>query len=286
VEGSLGRVCETVLVDASRGTDIKFVGAVAEPRLDRALIREGKAGFGDPALQFQTFPGPASTRLIAHGVAQEIKRLFLVEKHRQVPLSLPCRWRDLEKIRDVHFFPIRLLFGICAIIGPLALGAAEPAAKSDTTPPAPHSAGTTPAPTPAPPAVAPAPAPTPTSLLPDAGTLALPKVEVTARRTKELDKAIKKLDKAIAREKKNLKATDLDKVLNNPKLASAAAIFGGNSSAYLESVAATRVGYMETERDLLSDMKEPRTLEDLAILQAELDKVREMQRDLDKAITH
>jgi hypothetical protein len=78
-----------------------------------------------------------------------------------------------------------------------------------------------------------------------------------------------------------MKATDLDKVLNNPKLAEAAAVFGGNSSAHLESVAAYRIRLMETERDLLSDMKEPRTLEDLALLQEELEKVRVMQRELD-----
>ena len=159
-------------------------------------------------------------------------------------------------------------------IGPVALRAAEPAAKSEATPPAPPAAATKGSPPAA--TVAPAPAP-------DSEVLSLPTIQVTASRVKELDRAIKKLDKAISREKKNLKASDLDKVLNNPKLAAAATIFGGNSSAYLESVAATRVRYMEAERDLLSDMKEPRTLEDLAILQKELDEIRTMQRELDNA---
>jgi hypothetical protein len=185
----------------------------------------------------------------------------------------------------VHSFLVRLLFGICAIAGPVVLTAADTPAKSDTTPAAPHAAAAAPTTTP-PPAAAPAPpAATPAAPAADAQVLELPKVQVTARRVRELDKAIKKLDKAISREKKNLKATELDKVLNNSKLASAASIFGGNSSEYLESVAATRVGYLETERDLLSDMKEPRSLEDLATLQTELDKIHQMERDLDKAAT-
>ncbi len=147
--------------------------------------------------------------------------------------------------------------------GSLAALAAEPAAKGGGNPASP-------------PAAPPAPAA-------DAEILVLPKIEVTATRVKELDRAIKKLDKAIAREKKRIKPSELDKALNNPKLAEAGAVFGGNSSAYLEAVAATRIQYMETERDLLSDLKVPRTLEDFKMIEKELEQVRTMQRDLDKA---
>ncbi len=170
----------------------------------------------------------------------------------------------------MHSFLNRLLLGVCVAIGPMTARAVEPAAKDAAAPsdrPAVVANGS-------PPAAPAAPAR-------DSEVLTLPTIQVTAGRVKELDRAIKKLDKAISREKKNLKASDLDKALNNATLAKTAAIFGGNSAAYLETVAATRVRYMEAERDLLSDMKEPRTLQDLAILQKELDQLRTMQRELD-----
>jgi len=185
---------------------------------------------------------------------------------------LPCSGRKFKKIRSVHPFLIRLLLGVCVASGSLPMLAVEPAAKGAATPSgqpavAAHESR---------PAAQAAPAR-------DSEVLTLPTIQVTAGRVKELDRAIKKLDKAISREKKNLKASDLDKALNNATLAKAAAVFGGNSAAYLETVAATRVRYMEAERDLLSDMKEPRTLQDLAILQKELDEIRVMQRELDYA---
>ncbi len=111
--------------------------------------------------------------------------------------------------------------------------------------------------------------------------LTLPKVEVTAGRIHELDVAIKKLDKLIAREKAKVKSTELDKALNNPKLTNAAAIFGGNSASHLAAVAATRVNLMENERMVLESMKLPRTLEQLAGLEAELDQLRTTRRNLD-----
>ena len=70
-------------------------------------------------------------------------------------------------------------------------------------------------------------------------------MEVTAQRIKKLDKMIAKLDKMIAREEKKVKSTDLDRTLNNPQLARAAAIFGGNSAEHLSAVAATRVAAAE-----------------------------------------
>ena len=159
----------------------------------------------------------------------------------------------------------------------IAADAAD-AAPAPATAPAPAPTAPT-APTATPPPAAGAPAATKT----DVDVLELPKIQVTASRIKELDRELKRLDKAIAREKKNVKATDLDKVLNNSKLTHAAAIFGGNSAEYMEQVAATRVRYMETERDLLLDMKEPQTQEYLTVLKEELEKIREMRRELDKA---
>lgn len=109
----------------------------------------------------------------------------------------------------------------------------------------------------------------------------MPKVEVTKSRVRELDVAIRKLDKQINREKKKLKAGELDKALNNPRITQAAAIFGGNSTAHLEIVAAQRVGLMETERDILDDMKRPKTLVELATLNQALELVRTTRRELD-----
>lgn len=111
--------------------------------------------------------------------------------------------------------------------------------------------------------------------------LELPKLEVTVQRTKQLDKAIKRLDKMINRERKKVKATDLDKALNNEKLASAAAIFGGNSAAHLSAVAASRVMLMEQERMVLEAMKRPATLEERAMMDAEIEQLRLTRRNLD-----
>ena len=109
----------------------------------------------------------------------------------------------------------------------------------------------------------------------------LPTVQVTAGRIKELDKAIEKLDQLIAREKKNVRPGGLDRTLNNQKLATAAAIFGGNSSEHLSAMAASRVSLMEAERSVLEDMKRPATPEDLAALEKELDQLRVTRRELD-----
>ena len=170
-------------------------------------------------------------------------------------------------------FPVRLLLGICVAASAVAQRTTEPAPKAEASPAAPPPAAT------AKPAAPDAPA----APKKEPEILELPKIQVTAGRIKELDREIKRLDKAISREKKNVKASDLDKALNSTKLANAAAIFGGNSAAYMEEVAATRVRYMETERDLLMDMREPRTLDELKILQEELEKIRTMRRELDKA---
>jgi hypothetical protein len=111
--------------------------------------------------------------------------------------------------------------------------------------------------------------------------LALPTMEVTAQRVKKIDKDIKRLDKMIAREKKKVKSTDLDRTLNNAQVSRAAALFGGNSAEYLSAVAATRVTLLETERDVLETMKRPATLEELALMEAEIEQLRLTRRNLD-----
>lgn len=116
-----------------------------------------------------------------------------------------------------------------------------------------------------------------------AEVLELPKIQVTTQRIKSIDKDIKRLDKMIAREKNKVKSTDLDKTLNNDKLARGAAIFGGNSADHLSAVAATRVALLENERDVLEAMKRPTTLDELAMMEKEIEQLRITRRDLDDA---
>lgn len=112
--------------------------------------------------------------------------------------------------------------------------------------------------------------------------LVLPKVQVTQNRLHEIDVEIAKLDKQIAREKKNVKSTEVDKALNNEKITKVAAIFGGNSAEHLSNVAASRVELMEIERSLLEALKLPTTLAEYEATQKELDQLRTTRRNLDK----
>ncbi len=143
----------------------------------------------------------------------------------------------------------------------LPLSAAESATPAEPAKPAP-AAETTPA---------------------DKEVLALPKVEVTSARIKQIDNEIKKVEKQIAREKKKLKSTDLDKSLNSDKVSTAAAIFGGNSASHMVAVAASRVNLLESERNLLERLKFPRTEEDKAMIEKELVSLRTTRRNLDDA---
>jgi hypothetical protein len=117
----------------------------------------------------------------------------------------------------------------------------------------------------------------------DKDVVALPKVEVTSARVKAIDAELKKIDKQIAREKKNLKSTNLDESLNSDKASKAAAIFGGNSASHMVAVAATRVNLLESERAMLERLKFPRTEEDQALIEKEIENLRATRRNLDDA---
>lgn len=78
-----------------------------------------------------------------------------------------------------------------------------------------------------------------------------------------------------------MKTGELDRAINSPKLANAAAIFGGNSASHLAAVAAIRVSLMENERAMLESMKLPRTLESLAAMEVALEQLRATRRNLD-----
>jgi len=131
----------------------------------------------------------------------------------------------------------------------------------------------------------PAATPVPAEAKPAASSevLELPKIQVTAQRIKSIDKEIKRLDKMINREKAKVKSSELDRTLNSEKLSHAAALFGGNSAEHLSAVAATRVALLENERAVMEAMKRPTTLDELAMMEKEIDQLRETRRNLDDA---
>jgi hypothetical protein len=153
------------------------------------------------------------------------------------------------------------------LLTPALLVAAEPAKPAETPAKEATPAATKPAePTPA-----------------DKEVLALPKVEVTSARVKAIDAELKKIDKQIAREKRNLKSTNLDQTLTSDKASKAASIFGGNSASHMVAVAATRVNLLESERAMLERLKFPRTEQDQALIEKEIENLRETRRNLDDA---
>ena len=128
-----------------------------------------------------------------------------------------------------------------------------------------------------------APEPVKSTSTPVGPVIELPTLKVQDRRIKAIDAELKKLDKQIAREKRQLRPTPLDRSLNSDKLSSAAALLGGNSAAHMAAVAATRVGLLEQERMLLERLKFPRTEEDQALIEQELENNRAIRRNLDNA---
>lgn len=111
----------------------------------------------------------------------------------------------------------------------------------------------------------------------------MPKVEVKKGRITELDQQIAKQEHDIAREKVLTKSTEVDKALNDPKISKPLAFFGGESNKVRENLAKERVSLMEAERDIMEAMKTARTKEEKAELQKQLDQLKALRRDLEKA---
>lgn len=112
----------------------------------------------------------------------------------------------------------------------------------------------------------------------------LPKVEVTKGRITVLDQQIAEQELAIARERKNVKASEVDVALNDSKVAKPLSIFGGESSQFRQRVASERVQLMEAERDILEAMKRAKTKEEKQELQKQVDELRAVRRDLEKSL--
>ena len=112
----------------------------------------------------------------------------------------------------------------------------------------------------------------------------LPKVEVKNGKITELDRQLAKQNVEIAREKKYTKPTPLDEVLNGPKVASALALFGGQSSEDRANVSKERVSMMDDERDIIEAIAQADTKEEKAELERTLSDMREMRRELERSL--
>ncbi len=133
-----------------------------------------------------------------------------------------------------------------------------------------------------------APAPAGVSQVPDGVskedvTTLMPKLEVnqsriTAQRIQE-----QKKDLEIAREKQNSTPTVLDTGLNGSGVSKTLAVFGGSSAEQRAAVSQERVSLLESERDLLDEIARAPTKEERDELKHELDQMRAIRRDLEKA---
>lgn len=115
-------------------------------------------------------------------------------------------------------------------------------------------------------------------------TVKMPVFTVSAERLREIDVTIKRLEKQISREKKQLEKSNLDETLNSEKVAKAASIFGGKSTAQRASVAAVRIDSMEKELQILETLRTPLTKDDRAMLERLIEEQRTYRRNLDDAL--
>lgn len=112
----------------------------------------------------------------------------------------------------------------------------------------------------------------------------LPKVEVRKGRVTELDQKLAKQEQDIARERKNMKASDVDSALNDSKIAKPLALFGGESTQFRQHVSNERVELMEAEKDLIEAIAQAKTKEEKQELQKQLDQLKAVRRDLEKSL--
>lgn len=111
----------------------------------------------------------------------------------------------------------------------------------------------------------------------------LPPVEVKKARITVLDVQLAEQQRQIDREAKLTKPTELDKALNDSKVAKTLSILGGQSADYRAGVAQERVSLMKDESDLIEAIAHAKTKEERAELQKELDVIRSYRRDLEKS---
>lgn len=112
----------------------------------------------------------------------------------------------------------------------------------------------------------------------------LPQVDVKKSRITELDRQLGKKNEEIAREKKNTKPTQLDQTLNGPKVSTALALFGGQSSDDRANIAKERVAMMEDEKSLMEAIAQTTDKTEKEELQKTLDGLKAMRRELETAL--
>lgn len=88
----------------------------------------------------------------------------------------------------------------------------------------------------------------------------------------------------IARERKNLKVSEVDSALNDSRIARPLSIFGGDSAQFRQGVASERVELMEAEKDLIEAIAFAKTKEEKAGLQKQLNELKAMRRELDRSM--
>lgn len=159
---------------------------------------------------------------------------------------------------------------------------AEDAKKTEAKKPVP-AAATQPSPAPPPVAKSDTP-PAPAKTVGKETPTVLPKMEVKKGRITVLDQQLALQEQEIAREKKNLKSSELDNALNDAKIARPLAIFGGDSTQFRKGVASERVELMEAEKDIIEAIAHAKTKEEKAALQKQLDELRALRRELDKSM--
>jgi hypothetical protein len=109
-------------------------------------------------------------------------------------------------------------------------------------------------------------------------------VEVKKGRITELDQKLAKQEQDIARERKNLKPSEVDSALNDGKIARPLAIFGGESTQFRQHVASERVELMEAEKDLIEAIARAKTKEEKLELQKQLNELKTVRRELEKSL--
>ena len=167
-----------------------------------------------------------------------------------------------------------------------ASSAPAPKEAAKPTPPATEAVDkpTEPAPSPAPPAVENEKTPDAKKQAAKAPATVMPKMEVKRSRITVLDQKLAEQEKEIEREKKNLKASEVDLALNDMKVAKPLAIFGGDSAQFRQRVASERVQLMEAEKDLIEAIAHAKTKEEKQELQKQLDELKTMRRQLDQSL--
>jgi len=112
----------------------------------------------------------------------------------------------------------------------------------------------------------------------------LPQLEVKKSRITILDQQLAQQEMDIARERKNLRVSEVDSALNDAKIARPLSIFGGDSTQFRQGVASERVALMEAEKDLIEAIAFAKTKEEKAALQKQLNDLKTMRRELDKSM--